>query len=109
MQHGTSTIEFDYRIVAKRKGYGHDRLTGVEVREDTPLIEAKFGGNGESVSEKVQTFTTGIPKQLLCTENWKAGPTPPRDPASMSGRLLPRDPASKAVYFRTTSDKDSTA
>jgi hypothetical protein len=85
------------RIVANSKGYGHDRLTGVEVREDTPLVEAKFGGKRESVSEKVQTFTTGIPKQLLCTENWKAGPTPPRDPAS------------KAVYFRTTSDKDSTA
>lgn len=42
LQHGTSTIEFDYRIVAKRKGYEHDRLTGVEVREDTSPIEAKF-------------------------------------------------------------------
>ena len=42
LQHGTSTIEFDYRVVAKRKGYEHDRLAGVEFRTDTLATEAKL-------------------------------------------------------------------
>jgi hypothetical protein len=41
LQHGTSTIDFDYRIVAKRKGYEHERLAGLEVEVDTSVTPAE--------------------------------------------------------------------
>jgi hypothetical protein len=42
LQHGRRTIEFDYRIVAKRKGYENERLANMELREDTPPTQAKL-------------------------------------------------------------------
>ena len=41
LQHGTSTIDFNYRVVAKRKGYEHERLAGVEVGVDTSVTPAE--------------------------------------------------------------------
>ncbi len=41
-QHGKSTVAFDYRIVARRKGYERARLAEVGEEEDRQVVDLRL-------------------------------------------------------------------